>query len=116
MARRCSDAELPAGLLQHRVERWLELEGVFTMLGFGDAVELDWEPGEGTVYLRRLDDGQVWRVDTRDDRPPSHARGGQLTMVSVARPGGAGAASSEGPWQLRACLHVLHERRGTRPV
>ena len=67
MARRCSDAELLAGLLQHRIERWLELAGVSTFLGFGDAVELagelDWEPGEGTLYLRRLDDGQVWRVD-----------------------------------------------------
>lgn len=24
---------------------------------------LDWEPGAGAVYLRRLDNGQVWRVD-----------------------------------------------------
>jgi hypothetical protein len=66
MGRRCSDEELLAGILQHRLERWLELEGVFEMLGFGHvelAGELDWEPGAGTVYLRRLDDGRVWRVD-----------------------------------------------------
>lgn len=73
MARSCSDEELLAGLLQHRVERWLELEGVFTILGFGAvelAGDLDWEPSEGAVYLRRLDDGQVWRVDiTMTARP-----------------------------------------------
>jgi photosystem II stability/assembly factor-like uncharacterized protein len=65
MARRHSDADMLPCLLQHRIERWLELEGVFTMLGFGDvelAGELDWEPGEGTLYLRRLDDGQAWRA------------------------------------------------------
>jgi hypothetical protein len=27
------------------------------------AGELDWEPGSGLVYLRRLYDGQVWRVN-----------------------------------------------------
>jgi hypothetical protein len=39
--------------------QWLELEGLFTIAGFGDVVlagELDWEPGAGPVYLRRLDD------------------------------------------------------------
>jgi hypothetical protein len=73
MARRCSDEEMLAGILHHRIERWLELDGVFTLLGFGDvelASELDWEPGVGPVYLRRLDDGQVWRVDiTMTARP-----------------------------------------------
>jgi hypothetical protein len=66
VARRVSDEELLAGMLHARIERWLELEGVFTILGFGDvelAGELDWEPGAGPVYLRRLDDGQVWRAD-----------------------------------------------------
>ena len=31
MARRCSDEEMLTGILQHRIERWLELEGVFTL-------------------------------------------------------------------------------------
>jgi hypothetical protein len=64
VARRASDEELLVGALHARIERWLELEGVFTILGFGDvelAGELDWEPGAAPVYLRRLDDGQVWR-------------------------------------------------------
>jgi hypothetical protein len=45
---------------------WLEQEGVLTLLGFGDvelAGELDWESGDGPVFLRRLEDGQVWRVN-----------------------------------------------------
>jgi hypothetical protein len=66
VARRASDEELLAGALHARIERWLELEGVFTVCGFGDvelAGELDWEPGAGPVYLRRLDDGQMWRAD-----------------------------------------------------
>jgi len=66
VARRVSDDELLAGALHARIERWLELEGVFTIIGFGDvelAGELDWEPDAGPVYLRRLDDGQVWRAD-----------------------------------------------------
>jgi hypothetical protein len=61
-----SDEELLAAMPHARIERWLELEGVFTILGLGDvelAGELDWEPGAGPVYLRRLDDGQVWRAD-----------------------------------------------------
>ena len=50
MARRASDEELLAGAVHAQIERWLELEGVFTILGFGDvelAGELDWEPGAG---------------------------------------------------------------------
>ena len=27
------------------------------------AGELDWEPGAGPVYLRRLADGQLWRAE-----------------------------------------------------
>jgi hypothetical protein len=27
------------------------------------AGEIGWEPGSGTLYLRRLDDGRAWRVD-----------------------------------------------------
>jgi hypothetical protein len=64
--RRASDEELLAGVLQLKIERWLELEGVFDVAGFGDvelAGELDWESGAGPVYLRRLDDRQVWRAD-----------------------------------------------------
>jgi hypothetical protein len=60
-------------VLQHRIERWLEQEGVFSVAGLGDmelAGELDWEPGAGPVYLRCLADGQVWRVDiTMTARP-----------------------------------------------
>ena len=66
MPRRGSDDELLAAALQARIERWLELEGVFDVAGFGDvelAAELDWEPGAGPLYLRRLGDGQVWRAD-----------------------------------------------------
>jgi hypothetical protein len=64
--RRVSDAEMIAGVLLLRIERWLETEGVFDVAGVGDfelAAELDWEPGAGPVYLRRLDDNQVWRAD-----------------------------------------------------
>ena len=44
MPRRASDEELLAGILQARIERWLEQEGVFHVAGFGDvalAGELD---------------------------------------------------------------------------
>jgi hypothetical protein len=47
------------------IERWLEMEGVSTIPGFGDvelAGDLDWEPGVGLVYLRRLNDSRVWRA------------------------------------------------------
>ena len=77
-ARRASEEELLAGALHARIERWLEQEGVFTILGFGDvelAGELDWEPAPGPVYLRRLDDGQVWRADiTVTARPAAPGR------------------------------------------
>src|SRR6266568_5112225 len=73
--RRASNEVLLAGILLARIERWLEQEGVFHVAGFGDvelAGELDWEPGVGPVYLRRLDDGQVWRVNiTMTARRPS---------------------------------------------
>jgi hypothetical protein len=48
------------------IERWLELEDVFTIPGSGDvelADDLDWKPGAGLVYVRRLNDSQVWRAD-----------------------------------------------------
>jgi hypothetical protein len=64
--RRASDEELLAGVLHLRIERWLEQEGVLGIPGFGDvelAGELAWESGAGPVYLRRLDDRQVWRAD-----------------------------------------------------
>jgi hypothetical protein len=38
--------------------------------------ELDWEPGAGPVYLRRLGDGQLWRagitVTARPAEPGTH--------------------------------------------
>ena len=80
MARRASDEELLAGAVHAQIERWLELEGVFTILGFGDmelAGELDWEQGVGPVYLRRLGDGQVWRADiTVTARPAAPGEAG----------------------------------------
>jgi hypothetical protein len=61
-----TDEKLLAGMIVTRLERWLELEGVFEVAGAGHvelAGEIDWEPGSGTLYLRRLNDGRVWRVD-----------------------------------------------------
>jgi hypothetical protein len=66
------------------IEWWLELEGVFTIPGFGDvelAGDLGWEPGAGLVHLRRLNDSQVWRAG--GDCPPGRARrGGRAVAVS----------------------------------
>jgi hypothetical protein len=76
VTRRVSDAEMLAGVLLLRIERWLELEGVFDVAGFGDvelASELDWESGTGPVYLRRLDDNQVWRADITITARPATA-------------------------------------------
>jgi hypothetical protein len=59
-------AEPLARMIVTRLERWLELEGVFEVPGAGQvelAGDIDWEPGSGTLYLRRLGDGRVWRVD-----------------------------------------------------
>lgn len=60
------------------IERWLELEGVFTIRGFGD-VELvdglDWEPSADLVC--RLNDSQVWRAG--------------ITMTARPRPVSPGA-------------------------
>jgi hypothetical protein len=61
-----AEEELLAGTIVTRLERWLEREGVFEVPGVGQvelAGEIDSEPGSGTLYLRRLDDGRVWRVD-----------------------------------------------------
>ncbi|TVZ06558.1 hypothetical protein EAS64_03935 [Trebonia kvetii] len=57
MPNRTSDAELLAGILRASVDRLLEQEGVFHAAAFGDmavAGELDWDPGTGPVYVRRL--------------------------------------------------------------
>jgi hypothetical protein len=61
-----AEEELLAGMIVTRLERWLELEGAFEAPGAGRAElagEIDWEPGSGTLHLRRIDDGKVWRVD-----------------------------------------------------
>jgi hypothetical protein len=61
-----ADGELLARMIVTRLERWLELEGVFEVPGVGHvelAGEIGWEPGSGTLYLRRPGDGRVWRVD-----------------------------------------------------
>ncbi len=61
-----ADEELLAQMIVTRLERWLEREGAFEVPGAGRvelAAEIGWEPGSGTLYLRRLDDGRVWRVD-----------------------------------------------------
>ena len=61
-----ADGKLIAGMIVSRLERWLEEEGPFEVPGAGQvelAREVGWEPGSGTLYLRRLGDGRVWRVD-----------------------------------------------------
>jgi len=61
-----ADGELLAAMIVIRLERWLELEGAFEVPGVGQvelAGEIGWEPGSGTLYLRRPGDGRVWRVD-----------------------------------------------------
>jgi hypothetical protein len=58
--------ELLAGMIVTRLVRSLEMERVFEVPGVGRVEltgEIDREPGSGTLYLRRLDDGRVWRVD-----------------------------------------------------
>jgi hypothetical protein len=89
LARRVSDEELLAAALHARIERWLELEGIFTILGFGDvelASELDWEPGAGPLYLRRLDDRQVWRADiTVTARPAAPGEAGTSRLGTRRR-------------------------------
>jgi hypothetical protein len=90
--KRASDEVLLAGILLARIERWLEREGVFHVAGFGDvtlAGELDWEPGAGPVYLRRIADGQLWRADisitTRPAQPGEPARTGENLTRSPGR-------------------------------
>jgi hypothetical protein len=61
-----ADGELLAAMIVTRLERWLELEGAFEVPGVGQvelAGDIGWEPGSGTLYLRRPGDGRVWRVD-----------------------------------------------------
>ena len=58
--------KLLAGMIVAGLEQWLEQQGVFEVPGVGHvelAREIDWEPGSGTLYLRRVEDGRVWRVD-----------------------------------------------------
>jgi hypothetical protein len=65
-ARGRAEGQLLARMIVTRLERWLELEGAFEVPGVGRvelAGEIGWEPGSGTLYLRRLGDGRVWRVD-----------------------------------------------------
>ena len=82
------------------IERWLELEGVFTIPGFGDvelAGGLDWEPGAGLVYLRRLNDSQVWRAGITAT-PGRTRRAGRAVAVSCrAVPSAIRRPTSERP-------------------
>ena len=86
MARRASDEELLAGALHTRIERWLELEGVFTIPGFGD-VELADDLGLGAgrrpgAHLRRLNDSQVWRAGITVTARPAAPGDASAVMVS----------------------------------
>jgi hypothetical protein len=61
-----ADGKLLAAMIVIRLERSLELEGAFEVPGVGQvelAGEIGGEPGSGTLYLRRPEDGRVWRVD-----------------------------------------------------
>jgi FHA domain len=61
-----ADGELLAAMIVIRLERSLQLEGAFEVPGVGQvelAGEIGWEPGSGTLYLQRPEDGKVWRVD-----------------------------------------------------
>ena len=126
MPNRASDAELLAGILHARAGRWLELEGVFHVAGFGDvalAGELDWEPDAGPVYLRRLGDGQLWRADititarpaepgepgTHWQRPgsPGKASGSAMTVP--------GAVPADDPGSRRVPRLDGHEAAGAEP-
>jgi len=75
-----ADGEPLAAMIVIRLERSLELEGAFEVPGVGQvelAGEIGWEPGGGTLYLRRIDDGRVWRVDvpvTARPATPEEAR------------------------------------------
>ncbi len=60
------DRELLAGMIVAGLVRWLEQQEAFEVPGVGHvelAREVDWEPGSGTLYLRRPADGRIWRVD-----------------------------------------------------
>lgn len=92
MARRASDEELLVGALHARIERWLELEGIFAILGFGDvelAGELDWEPaadsGHGTWpdgLLSPAGCACTWTVV-----PYTRAASNKALSISAARSG-----------------------------
>jgi hypothetical protein len=79
--RRGTDEELLAGMIVIRLERWLELEGIFEVPG---SAMPSW-PGRstgsraaGTLYLRRLDDAKVWRVDVPVAVRPATAEEGRV--------------------------------------
>ncbi len=58
--------ELLARMIISRIERSLEMERGFEVPGVGRvelAGDIDREAGSGTLYLRRLADLRVWRVD-----------------------------------------------------
>ena len=123
MVNRCSDEQLLAGILQHRIERWLELEGVLHVAGFGDvelAGELDREPGAGPVYLRRLDSGQLWRADitmtARPSTPEEASSSCGPTCEKATRGVPAPEATTPGSGQGRASApgHACTERSSHR--
>ena len=58
--------ELLTEMIVAGLERWLEQQGTFEVPRVGQvelARDIDWEPGSGTLYLRRPADGRIWRVD-----------------------------------------------------
>ena len=66
------------------IEQWLELEGVFTIPGFGDvelADDLGCRAGASLVYLRRLYDSQVRRAGiTVTARPAAPGEAGAVAV------------------------------------
>jgi hypothetical protein len=64
---------------------------VFEIAGFGDvelAGELDWEPGAGPVYLRRLGDSQVRRADIAITARPAAPEEAKTALLFSRRPSG----------------------------
>ena len=91
-----ADGELLAAMIATRLERWLEREGAFEVPGVGQvelAGEIGWEPGSGTLYLRRPEDGRVCASTSRwPSAPPRPRRPGRRCSASgTSRPGSAGS-------------------------